>query len=216
MSAAPPTSTTTRASVVTVTGTAGLYMVANELSIVASKMRDSIAATSSSTTKATSTKSTRTKTSTTKTSTTTTVPVSTQTVNGIVTVSNGWSLKMFDGIGCTGSYVLVQGHNKKLEDSDCMKFRAASNLATVVNNTAVSCRWWTLQNGKWEWRDCHSDALNSPKSWRMSNGLCTVSPNPTCDLVSDISQTYGWRGPGLCHDRQQMDPKFVSFKCYVG
>ncbi|KAJ6133544.1 Peptidoglycan-binding Lysin subgroup [Penicillium samsonianum] len=206
-SAAAPTSSATS----THTGTATQFLEpAKKLSLLASQLRNTIVPTSSSTTKATSATTTKTKTSITKASTT-------KIVDGVVTVPNGWSLKMFNGIGCTGSYVLLQGHNKKLEDSDCMRFRTKSNLGTVVNDTAVSCRWWTIpESGNWEWRNCHSDSLHNPKSWLMTNGLCTVSPNTQCDLVNDISQTYGWRGPGLCHDRQQMDPEFVSFKCYVG
>ncbi|CAG8898772.1 unnamed protein product [Penicillium egyptiacum] len=209
MSAAAPTTAPT-----TAIGTAtGFLKVAQKISVLASQIRN--APTSASTTKTTS--ATTSKVSS-KPSTTKDSPASaTQTVNDVVTVKNGWSLKMFDGMGCTGSYVLLQGHNKYLEDSDCMKFGMASKLETIVSDTAVSCRWWTIpESGNWEWRDCHNDALNNPKSWIMSNGLCTVSPNTQCDLVNDISQTYGWRGPGLCHDRQLMDPKFGSMKCYVG
>ncbi|KAJ5192317.1 hypothetical protein N7449_008459 [Penicillium cf. viridicatum] len=169
--------------------------VAQKISILASQLRNTITSIKTTTTKASATK----------------------TVNGVVTVPSGWSLKMFDGIGCTGSYVLLQGHNKNLEDSDCMKFRSASKLKTDVTDTSVSCRWWTIPvSGNWEWRNCKSDSLNKPKSWIMTNGLCTVSPNTQCDLVNDISQTYGWRGPGLCHERQTVDPTFGSLKCYVG
>ncbi|QQK48294.1 Peptidoglycan-binding Lysin subgroup [Penicillium digitatum] len=182
---------------------------AEMISALASQLRTMLVSTITSTTKAPAT-ATQKESSETKRS-------PTQTINGVVTVPSGWSLMMFDGIGCTGSYVLLQGHNKKLEDSDCMKFRAASKLETVVNDTAVSCRWWTLPDtGNWQWRNCHSNSLNKPKSWLMSNGLCTVSPNTECDLVNDRSQTYGWRGPGLCQDRRPMDPTFGSMKCYVG
>lgn len=203
MPAADSTSTST-----TAVGTdTGFLIVAHKISMLASRLREA----STSTTKTTS--STTSETSTTKSS-----PASaTQTVDGIVNIQNGWSLKMYDGIGCTGSYVLLQGHNKYLEDSDCMQFGKGSKLETLVKDTAVSCRSWTIpESGNWEWTDCHKDSLDNPTSWRMSNGLCTVSPNDKCDLVNDISQTYGWRGPGLCQDRQLMDPKFGSMKCYVG
>ncbi|KOS47789.1 hypothetical protein ACN38_g1219 [Penicillium nordicum] len=184
----------------------------HELALLASRIRNSKDSTTTTTTKAKPTTTTKKSIST----TTTKAPV-TKTVNGVVTLPSGWSLKMFDGIGCTGSYVLLQGHNKNLDDSDCMKFRRASKLKTDVTDSSVSCRWWTKpKSGNWEWRDCKSDALNRPRSWRMSNGLCTVSPNTQCDLVNDVSQTYGWRGPGLCHDRETMDPTFGSLKCYVG
>ncbi|KAJ5820760.1 uncharacterized protein N7525_010044 [Penicillium rubens] len=203
MPAADSTSTTT-----TAVGTdTGFLIVAHKISMLASRLREA----STSTTKTTS--STTSETSTTKSS-----PASaTQTVDGIVNIQNGWSLKTYDGIGCTGSYVLLQGHNKYLEDSDCMQFGKGSKLETLVKDTAVSCHSWTIpESGNWEWTDCHKDSLDNPTSWRMSNGLCTVSPNDKCDLVNDISQTYGWRGPGLCQDRQLMDPKFGSMKCYVG
>ncbi|KGO75471.1 Peptidoglycan-binding Lysin subgroup [Penicillium italicum] len=185
---------------------------AEKISALAKTLRNKLISTTTSTTKATAAATTKAPSADSKTKNS-----PTKTVNGVVTVPSGWSLKMFDGPGCTGNYVLLQGHNKKLEDSDCMKFRSASKLKTNVTDTSVSCRWWTTQkSGNWEWRDCHSTALNRPKSWIMSNGLCTVSPNTQCDLVSDISQTYGWRGPGLCQDRQMMDPTFGSLKCYVG
>lgn len=205
-------STTAAAPTKTATDAGDFLKAADKISVLASQLRNTIVSTTTTTTKAkpattakTSVKSTTTKASVTK------------TVNGVVTVPSGWSLKMFDGIGCTGSYVLLQGHNKNLEDSDCMKFRSASTLKTDVTDTSVSCRWWTIpSSGNWEWRDCKSDSLNKPKSWIMSNGLCTVSPNTQCDLVNDLSQTYGWRGPGLCHERQTVDPTFGSLKCYVG
>ncbi|KGO55390.1 Peptidoglycan-binding Lysin subgroup [Penicillium expansum] len=185
---------------------------AKEISILASQLRNNLVSTTTSVTKATGAAKSKAPSENSQTK-----KSPTQTVNGVVTVPSGWSLKMFDGIGCTGSYVLLQGHNKKLEDSTCMKFRSASTLQTDVTDTAVSCRWWTIpESGNWEWRDCHSNSLNRPKSWIMSNGLCTVSPNTKCDLVSDISQTYGWRGPGLCQDRKTVDPTFGSLKCYVG
>ncbi|CAI7616225.1 unnamed protein product [Penicillium glandicola] len=182
--------------------------------------------TTTSTTKATTTQAT-TKTTTkatTKTTTKTTTEASktdataTKITNDIVTVPSGWSLKLWNSKGCNGSeaHVFLQGHNKKLADSDCMKFRIASQLGTDISDTAVSCRRWDLVNGVWKWYDCHSNSLNKPQSWIMSNGLCTVSPNTDCDLVNDISQTYGWRGQGHCQDRGEMDPDFVSFKCYVG
>ncbi|KAJ5970521.1 Peptidoglycan-binding Lysin subgroup [Penicillium vulpinum] len=170
-----------------------------------------------STTTTTTMYTTTSKPSTTATTSSTTNSNPTKVVDGIATVPSGWELRMFDEPGCAGNYVLLQGHNKYLEDSSCMKFRSASELSTNVTDTSVSCRWWTIpESGNWNWRDCHSTALDKPKSWKMSNGLCTVSPNTKCDLVNDISQTYGWRGPGVCQDRQTMDPKFVSMKCYVG
>ncbi|KAJ5816258.1 Peptidoglycan-binding Lysin subgroup [Penicillium robsamsonii] len=120
----------------------------------------------------------------------------TKTVNGIATVPSGWEMRMWDQPGCKGNYVVLQGHNAKLEDSDCMKFSSKSELKTDVNDESVSCRYMTLpEKGDWQWRDCHGINLNKPKSWKMSNGLCTVSPNTECDLWNDVSQTYGWRGP---------------------
>ncbi|KAJ5592330.1 hypothetical protein N7537_009234 [Penicillium hordei] len=205
-------STSAAAPTNTATDSGDFLKAAQKISLLASRLRNTIGTTTTTTTKAkpatTTKKSIK---------TTTTKASSTKTVNGVVTVPSGWSLKMFDGIGCTGSYVLLQGHNKNLDDSDCMKFRSASKLKTDVTDTSVSCRWWTIpERGNWEWRDCKSDSLNKPKSWIMTNGLCTVSPNTQCDLVNDLSQTYGWRGPGLCHERQTVDPTFGSLKCYVG
>ncbi|KAJ5372770.1 Peptidoglycan-binding Lysin subgroup [Penicillium concentricum] len=178
-------------------------------------------ATSTTTTKATSTTSistTKVTSVTTSKETTKTQVRITKTVKGIATVPSGWELRMWDEPGCKGSYVVLQGHNAKLEDSDCMKFGYKSELSTNVDDESVSCRYWIMpEKGNWQWKDCHGTNLNKPKSWRMSNGLCTVSPNTECDLWNDISQTYGWRGPGQCQDRQQMDPEtFGSFKCYVG
>ncbi|KAF4771566.1 hypothetical protein N7455_007886 [Penicillium solitum] len=207
-------STTAAAPTKAATDAGDFLKAAEKISGLASQLRNTIVSTTTTTT----TTKAKPATTTTKAKPATTTKASvTKTVNGVVTVSSGWSLKMFDGIGCTGSYVLLQGHNKNLEDSDCMKFRSASKLKTDVTDTSVSCRWWTIpSSGNWEWRDCKSDYLNKPKSWIMSNGLCTVSPNTECDLVSDLSQTYGWRGPGLCHERQTVDPTFGSLKCYVG
>ncbi|KAF7516416.1 hypothetical protein PCG10_002177 [Penicillium crustosum] len=205
-------STTAAAPTKVTTGSGDFLKPAEKISALASQLRNTIVSTTTTTTKAKPATTAKT-----SAKSTTTKAAATKTVNGVVTVPGGWSLKMFDGIGCTGSYVLLQGHNKNLEDSDCMKFRSASKLKTDVTDTSVSCRWWTIpSSGNWEWRDCKSDSLNKPKSWIMSNGLCTVSPNTQCDLVSDLSQTYGWRGPGLCHERQTVDPTFGSLKCYVG
>ncbi|EKV19055.1 hypothetical protein PDIG_05520 [Penicillium digitatum PHI26] len=134
---------------------------AEMISALASQLRTMLVSTITSTTKAPAT-ATQKESSETKRS-------PTQTINGVVTVPSGWSLMMFDGIGCTGSYVLLQGHNKKLEDSDCMKFRAASKLETVVNDTAVSCRWWTLPDtGKEEALDLEGNDLNYPTTAKQS------------------------------------------------
>jgi hypothetical protein len=108
----------------------------------------------------------------------------------------------------------LQGHNKKLADSDCMTFGKDTTLGTVINDTAVSCRWWI--DGGNDWKPCSESWMIKPNSWVMSNGLCTVSPNEECDNYNDIAQTYGWRGQGKCQNRQKMDPVFGSMNCYVG
>ncbi|KAJ5210903.1 Peptidoglycan-binding Lysin subgroup [Penicillium cf. griseofulvum] len=46
----------------------------------------------------------------------------TKTVNGIATVPSGWELRMWDKKGCTGDYVILQGHNKDQWDGDCDQF----------------------------------------------------------------------------------------------
>ncbi|KAJ5519980.1 Peptidoglycan-binding Lysin subgroup [Penicillium fimorum] len=150
--------------------------------------------------------------------TTKTQTKTTKTVKGIATVPSGWELKMWNEPGCKGNYTILQGHNAKLEDSDCMKLGSKSELKTKVDDESVSCRYLVIpEKGNWQLKDCHGTNLNKPKSWKMSNGLCTVSPNTECDLWNDISQTYGWRGPGQCQDRLSVDPDtFGSFRCYVG
>ncbi|KAJ5124095.1 Peptidoglycan-binding Lysin subgroup [Penicillium bovifimosum] len=134
---------------------------------------------------------------------------------GVVTVPTGWSLTMYGGWDCSGNYMVFEGHNKKLDDSDCMLIGKDSTLRSVLNDTAVSCRWW-IEGGN-DWLPCSESYMSvKPNSWVMSNGLCTVSPNKKCDNYNDIAETYGWRGTGNCQNRRTMDPAFGSMKCYVG
>lgn len=134
------TSTPAAAPTNAATDAGDVLKAAEKISLLASQLRNTIIPTTTTTTKAKPATTTKTsvKTTTNKTSVA-------KTVNGVVTVPSGWSLKIFDGIGFTGSYVLLQGNNKNLEDSDYTKFRSASKLKTDVTDTWVSCPWWLYQ-----------------------------------------------------------------------
>jgi hypothetical protein len=131
------------------------------------------------------------------------------------TVPSGWSLTMFTGDDCAGNYMKLQGHNKNLEDSACLLMD--SDVGTIVNDTSISCLWWTRNGNAYEPTPCSESRLTHPNSWIMSNGLCTVVENEQCDNSKDIGQTYGARGKGDCQNRKTADPfPFGSMQCYVG
>lgn len=133
----------------------------------------------------------------------------------IETVPSGWSLTMYDEKNCVGhNYMTLAGHNKKLEDISCLVM-PNSDISTIINDTAVSCRWWT--EGGLKWSPCSESPMTKPNSWVISNGLCTVVKNKVCDNYHDIGQTYGYRGNGHCQNYKPTDPSpWGSMKCFVG
>lgn len=124
---------------------------------------------------------------------------------------------MFRHGSCTGNYLELQGHNKKLEDAECLVIGPGSKVGSVINSTATSCRWW-YDKGK-KWLPCSENPLTKPKTWRVENGLCEIVEGTTCDNWNDVSATYGSRqvDPPCIARKHKQDPvRFQSMKCYIG
>ena len=119
------------------------------------------------------------------------------------TSSKPWEIAIYSESDCAGDYYLVSGHNVNVSKT-CITLRGGK-LSTEISSTAISCRWYT-EGGFGPWTDCASSPLKSPKSWYISNGICSVLDDANCKGNDGIGMAYySWDGKG-CRNWAKFDP----------
>ncbi|KAJ5970828.1 uncharacterized protein N7479_000746 [Penicillium vulpinum] len=171
-----------------------------------------------STPKATSTTTTTRTTSTSKTASTTKSNESSQTKSSTSTSQaptvSLWSLTMYSKKDCTGDYYVLQGHNVGYLNTSCLNLHGG--LSSKYTDTGVFCKWFT--NGGDSNTNCDAGTLESPQSWIVQGGLCTVSNAKDCNHAGGYDNSYGidLKYVKSCRNRGKFDtPKFLSMECYI-
>ncbi|KAJ5591614.1 Peptidoglycan-binding Lysin subgroup [Penicillium hispanicum] len=167
-------------------------------------------------TKPTPTHSTKTESETEKKTSHTTKTTSTKstTTSATATTTSGtWEIAMYSDKNCSGDYYLMSGHNN-LPAGHCQDLRGGK-LSTDLSDTAVSCRWYT-DDGFGTWENCASSPLKSPKSWYITNGICSVYDDAACNDTTGYGQAYwSWDHKGCQEAAKFTPPTWGSLQCSI-